>query len=149
MAAKLTRLTQKIAIQLRLVAQSCTICSSRCRRPVWKLLWLHLRTHLIRRVCQLECFNEMTRFCNTASERGAVPERGQRNYPDTNSRELERNTKYKAFRRWVILNWHKMYSMICETWRISWSCIVAGNNWEIYYHSQKVTSVPTWCMFRV
>jgi hypothetical protein len=38
MAAKLTRLTHKIAIQLYLVAESCTIRSSRSRRPVRKLL---------------------------------------------------------------------------------------------------------------
>jgi homospermidine synthase len=38
MAAKLTRLTHKIAIQLYLVAESRTICSSRSRRPVRKLL---------------------------------------------------------------------------------------------------------------
>jgi hypothetical protein len=38
MCAKLTRLTHKIAIQLHLVAESCTICSSRSRRPVRKLL---------------------------------------------------------------------------------------------------------------
>jgi hypothetical protein len=38
MAAKLTRLTHKIAIQLHLAAESCTICSSRSRRPVRKLL---------------------------------------------------------------------------------------------------------------
>jgi hypothetical protein len=38
MAAKLTRLTHKIAIQLHLVAESCTICSSRSRRLVRKLL---------------------------------------------------------------------------------------------------------------
>jgi hypothetical protein len=38
MAAKLTRLTHKIAIQLHLVAENCTICSSRSRRPVRKLL---------------------------------------------------------------------------------------------------------------
>jgi hypothetical protein len=38
MAAKLTRLTHKIVIQLHLVAESCTICSSRSRRPVQKLL---------------------------------------------------------------------------------------------------------------
>jgi hypothetical protein len=38
MAAKLTRLTHIIAIQLYLVAESCTICSSRSRRPVRKLL---------------------------------------------------------------------------------------------------------------
>jgi hypothetical protein len=38
MVTKLTRLTQKIAIQLHLVAESCTIFNSRSRRPVWKLL---------------------------------------------------------------------------------------------------------------
>jgi hypothetical protein len=38
MAAKLTRLTHKIAIQLHLMAESCTTCSSRSRRPVRKLL---------------------------------------------------------------------------------------------------------------
>jgi hypothetical protein len=38
MAAKLTRLAHKIAIQLHLVAESCTICSSRTRRPVRRLL---------------------------------------------------------------------------------------------------------------
>jgi len=38
MAAKLTRLTHKIAIQLHLVAESYTICSSRSRLPVRNLL---------------------------------------------------------------------------------------------------------------
>jgi hypothetical protein len=38
MAAKLTRLTHKIAIQQHLVLESCTICSSRSKRPVQKLL---------------------------------------------------------------------------------------------------------------
>jgi hypothetical protein len=38
MAAKLTRMTHEIAIQLRLVAENCTICSSRSRRRVRKLL---------------------------------------------------------------------------------------------------------------
>jgi hypothetical protein len=38
MAAKRTRLTHKIAIQLHLVAENCTICNSRSRRPIWKLL---------------------------------------------------------------------------------------------------------------
>jgi hypothetical protein len=38
MAAKLTTLTHKIAIQLHLVAESSTICSFRSRRPVRKLL---------------------------------------------------------------------------------------------------------------
>jgi hypothetical protein len=37
MAAKISRLTHKIAIQQHLVAESCTICSSRSRRPVRKL----------------------------------------------------------------------------------------------------------------
>jgi len=40
--AKLIRLTNKIAIQLYLMAESCTVCSSRARRPVWKL-WIHPR----------------------------------------------------------------------------------------------------------
>jgi len=38
MAAKLTRLIHKTAIQLHLAAESCTICSSHSTRPVWKLL---------------------------------------------------------------------------------------------------------------
>jgi hypothetical protein len=38
MAAKLVRLTHKIAIQQQLVAESFTICSSCSRRPVQKLL---------------------------------------------------------------------------------------------------------------
>jgi len=38
MATKLTRLTHKIAIKLHLVTASCTICSFRSWRPVWKLL---------------------------------------------------------------------------------------------------------------
>jgi hypothetical protein len=42
MAAELTRLTHKIAIQLRLMAESCTVCSSRSRRPVRTLLYTHM-----------------------------------------------------------------------------------------------------------
>jgi hypothetical protein len=38
MAAKLTRLTHKMEIQLNLVTESSTIFSSRSRRSVWKLL---------------------------------------------------------------------------------------------------------------
>jgi hypothetical protein len=38
MAAKLTRLTLKVETQLHLVAECCTICSSRYRQPVRKLL---------------------------------------------------------------------------------------------------------------
>jgi hypothetical protein len=38
MAAKLTRLTHKIVMELHLMAESCTICNSRSRRPVRKLL---------------------------------------------------------------------------------------------------------------
>jgi len=41
MAAKLARLTHKIAIQLQLVAESCAICSSRSRQQVRKLLDTH------------------------------------------------------------------------------------------------------------
>jgi len=38
MAEKLTRLTHKLAIQMYLLAESCTVCSSRSRSPVQKLL---------------------------------------------------------------------------------------------------------------
>jgi len=38
MAAKLATLAHKIALQLHIVAQSCTNCSSRSRQPVRKLL---------------------------------------------------------------------------------------------------------------
>jgi hypothetical protein len=38
MEAKLTRLTHNIVIQQQLMAERCTICSSRSRRPVRKLL---------------------------------------------------------------------------------------------------------------
>jgi len=38
MVTKFTILTHKIAIQLRIVAESYTICSSRSRRPVRKFL---------------------------------------------------------------------------------------------------------------
>jgi hypothetical protein len=38
MASELARLTRKIALRLHVVAESCTICSSRSRRQVWKLL---------------------------------------------------------------------------------------------------------------
>jgi len=38
MAAKLTRLAHRIAIQMHIVAESCTICSSRSSRAVRKLL---------------------------------------------------------------------------------------------------------------
>jgi len=38
MAAKLTILTHKIVIQLHLVAENFTVCSSCSRRPVRKLL---------------------------------------------------------------------------------------------------------------
>jgi hypothetical protein len=39
MAAKITRVIHKIAIQLHLVAENCTICRFRSRRPVRKLLF--------------------------------------------------------------------------------------------------------------
>jgi len=38
MAAKLTRMTHKIAMQLHLLAENYTICSSHSRQPVPKLL---------------------------------------------------------------------------------------------------------------
>jgi hypothetical protein len=47
MAANLIRLTHKIAMQPHLVAESCTICSSRSRRPVRKLLVTPLYLHTL------------------------------------------------------------------------------------------------------
>jgi len=47
MEAELTRLTHKIVIQLHLVAESCTICSSRPRRSVRLLFGYHLIHYLI------------------------------------------------------------------------------------------------------
>jgi len=51
MAAKFTRLTHKIAVQLHLVAESCIICSSRSRRPVRRLLDTYVRTYTRARPC--------------------------------------------------------------------------------------------------
>jgi hypothetical protein len=83
MVAKLTRLTHKIAIQLHLVAESCTIFSSRSRWPVRKLLdtslylpkmnivqclitvyiaWRHCVRLLLRVECSKHGFIEMTYF---------------------------------------------------------------------------------------
>jgi hypothetical protein len=58
MAAKLTRLAHKIAIQLLLVAESCTICSSRSRRPVRKLLDTPLYNSVIlpKAACRMRVF---------------------------------------------------------------------------------------------
>jgi hypothetical protein len=54
MAAKLTRLIHKIAIQLHLVAESCTICSYRSRRPIRRLLdtpsYKHVSAAIILRI---------------------------------------------------------------------------------------------------
>jgi hypothetical protein len=64
MAAKLTRLTHKIAIQLHLVAESCIICSSRSRWPVRKLLdtptYVTFQSTRLEKACPL---NWSTPFC--------------------------------------------------------------------------------------
>jgi len=53
MAAKLTRLTHKITIQLHVVAESYIICSSRARRPVRKLLDTHSYLYYRRKIFSL------------------------------------------------------------------------------------------------
>jgi hypothetical protein len=68
MAAKLTRLTHKIAIQLHLVTESCTICSSRSRRPVRKLLvspsYIHISSGFPGTpMSALECESTIIGFC--------------------------------------------------------------------------------------
>jgi hypothetical protein len=60
MVAKLTRLAHKIAVQLHLVTESCTICSCLSRRPVRKLLdtfsYVIFYSCLCRRDRYLACF---------------------------------------------------------------------------------------------
>jgi hypothetical protein len=51
MAAKLTRLTHKKALQLHLMAENRTTCSSCARRPVHKLLVTTARTRACVRAC--------------------------------------------------------------------------------------------------
>jgi hypothetical protein len=57
--AKLTRLTHKIAIQLHIVAESCTISSSHSRWPVQKLL----DTPLYIKYCCGFCFDYNISIC--------------------------------------------------------------------------------------
>jgi hypothetical protein len=64
MVAKLTRLTNKIAIQLHLVAESCTICSSRSMRPVRKLLDTPSRARVRERDLSLLCRFSFPFFLN-------------------------------------------------------------------------------------
>jgi hypothetical protein len=63
-ALKLTRLTYKIAIQLDLVAESYTICSSRSRRPVRKLLHTLLYTGAPAHTHSHQHSNDHTHQCN-------------------------------------------------------------------------------------
>jgi len=53
MAAKLTRLIHRIAIKLHLLAESCTICSSRSRLPVRKLLYTPSYNRVYQRVSEI------------------------------------------------------------------------------------------------
>jgi hypothetical protein len=52
MAAKLTRLTHKTAIKLRLASESCNICCIRSRRPVQKI-WSHPQLCILFCVCKI------------------------------------------------------------------------------------------------
>jgi hypothetical protein len=63
MAAKHNRLTRKIAIQLHVVAEGCTICSSRSRRPVRKL-WdtPSYRCLFIKKVKMIKLFLFLTKY---------------------------------------------------------------------------------------
>jgi hypothetical protein len=67
--AKLTRMIHKIAIQLRLLAESCTICSSRSRRPetfgyTHVCLYVRMYVCMCVYVCisNLCCFNKLISF---------------------------------------------------------------------------------------
>jgi hypothetical protein len=63
MAAKLTALTHKIAIQLHLVAESCTVRSSRCRRPVRKVLDTPSYTTFLRLVIEVSPCSQFSLTC--------------------------------------------------------------------------------------
>jgi hypothetical protein len=68
MAAKLTRLAHKLAIQLHLVAESCSICSSRSWQPVRKLLdtpscVLNAFFAVLRAPLPLKFFCRLCKFC--------------------------------------------------------------------------------------
>jgi hypothetical protein len=73
MAAKLTRLTHKVAIQLHLVAESCTVCSCRSRRSVRKLLdtpsYMYKATEVRQRKMRTYC----SRFCELFFKRDLCP----------------------------------------------------------------------------
>jgi len=57
MAAKLSRLTLKVAIRLHLVVESCTICSSNSRPPVRKLLVTLSYSYSLHLMMFLKCFH--------------------------------------------------------------------------------------------
>jgi hypothetical protein len=65
MAAKLTGLTHRITIQLYLVAESCTIRSSRSRRPIRKLLDIPSYTNMGN-----ECFRSPFKLTIQSQETG-------------------------------------------------------------------------------
>jgi len=73
MVAKFTRLTHKIAIQLNLMAEGCTSCSSRSRRTVRKLLdtlpylCVSLFPHNKRQLTDLNNGDVRTEFVNVIS----------------------------------------------------------------------------------
>jgi hypothetical protein len=76
MAAILTRLTHRIAIQLHLVAESCTICSSFASGGQSGNFWIHLRSRdslsvkcttgvtSSKPVVESNCLTTMTRFAD-------------------------------------------------------------------------------------
>jgi hypothetical protein len=83
MTAKLTRLTHKIAIQLHLVAKSCTILSSRSRRPVRKLLYTPSYLHKRKMACISEISIKQSTtgyYHSKAPKHKSKPKRKPRNY---------------------------------------------------------------------
>jgi hypothetical protein len=82
MAAKLTNLTHKIAIQLHLVAESCTICSSRSRRPVRKLLdtpsYLEVKRYILFYVNKLQFKKVRYKIVKDGDETGRKERRKER-----------------------------------------------------------------------
>jgi hypothetical protein len=120
MAAKLTRLTHKIAIKLHLVAELCTICNSRCWRPVRKLL--DTPSYL----CQSSCALVSKQLRNTY--RSAVYTRYE-NFANAKLRSayVQKRSYYRLeeaivsisellnYPRYTRVRWDKIVSLFCES----------------------------------
>jgi hypothetical protein len=122
MAAKLTRLTHKIAIQLHLVAESCTVCISRSRRSVPKLLdtpsYIHDLQYIrfvnfVQRTCNEQSNGDGSDWCSFTARCGVLTEDV---YREVNTRTVG----------WASGGWTGGGGWCLETWGKALSHIVYG-----------------------